>query len=103
MLLEEKDSKIANLSKLAVKPLITKVTESHINTDNIDIKINSECLNSFGIVISNASAKWTNTQTCNTLKNINLNIKPGRLVAIIGPVGAGKVHKICINDYLYKS
>jgi len=103
MLLEEKDSKIANFSKFAVKPLITKDTESDIIIDNIDIKKNSECLNSFGIVISNASAMWTDNQTCNTLKNINLNIEPGRLVAIIGPVGAGKVHKICINDYLYKS
>jgi len=102
MLLEEKNSKIENISKFAVKPLINKVIESDINLENIDIKKNSECLNSFGIVISNASAKWTNNQTCNTLKHINLNIIPGQLVAVIGPVGAGKVNKICINDYLYK-
>lgn len=45
----------------------------------------------FGIVISNATAKWTSAQMENTLENINLTVKPGRLVAVIGPVGAGKV------------
>jgi ATP-binding cassette, subfamily C (CFTR/MRP), member 4 len=49
-------------------------------------------LNNFGIVMSNASAKWTNAQIDNTLENINLTVTPGRLVAIIGPVGAGKVY-----------
>lgn len=101
MLLEEKDSKIPNLSKSAVKPLTIGVIKSDIITDNIDIKKNTECLNSFGIVISNASAKWTDIQACNTLENINLNIIPGRLVAIIGPVGAGKVHKIIMNKLFY--
>lgn len=97
MLLGEKDSEIPNLSKSAVKPLTIGVIKSDIITDNIDIKKNTGCLNSFGIVISNASAKWTDVQACNTLENINLNIIPGRLVAIIGPVGAGKVHKIIMN------
>lgn len=44
-----------------------------------------------GIVVSNATAKWTDAQTENSLENINLTVKPGRLVAVIGPVGAGKV------------
>jgi len=48
--------------------------------------------NNFGIVISNASAKWTDAQIDNTLENINLTVTPGRLVVIIGPVGAGKVY-----------
>lgn len=51
-------------------------------------------LSNFGIVMSNASAKWTDAQIDNTLENINLTVKPGRLVAIIGPVGAGKVYLI---------
>jgi ATP-binding cassette subfamily C (CFTR/MRP) protein 4 len=45
-----------------------------------------------GIVISNATAKWTDAQTENSLENINLNVRPGRLVAVIGPVGSGKVY-----------
>lgn len=44
------------------------------------------------MVISNATAKWTDTQTDNTLENINLTVRPGQLVVIIGRVGAGKVY-----------
>ncbi|XP_025200376.1 probable multidrug resistance-associated protein lethal(2)03659, partial [Melanaphis sacchari] len=46
--------------------------------------------NTFGIDVSNATAKWIPNQPDNTLNNINLSIRPGRLVTIIGPVGAGK-------------
>jgi len=42
-------------------------------------------------VVSNVTARWTDSQTDNTLENINLTVRAGRLVAIIGPVGAGKV------------
>lgn len=45
----------------------------------------------FGIVISNATAKWAVDQSENSLENINLTVGPGQLVAITGPVGAGKV------------
>jgi len=51
----------------------------------------TEQLSNSRIVISNATAKWSDNQTDNTLDNINLTVRPGRLVAIIGPVGAGKV------------
>lgn len=51
----------------------------------------NEQSNDLGIVISNATAKWTDSQTENSLENINLTVVPGRLVAIIGPVGSGKV------------
>lgn len=61
-----------------------------VNDD--DEKKDFQNLNSFGIVVSNATAKWTYNQPDNTLENINLNIEPGRLVAIIGSVGSGKVY-----------
>lgn len=48
-------------------------------------------MGNFGIVISNATAKWTDDQNENSLENINLTVGAGRLVAITGPVGAGKV------------
>jgi len=51
----------------------------------------TEQISNSGIVVSNATAKWSDTQTDNALDNINLTVKPGRLVAIIGPAGAGKV------------
>lgn len=43
-----------------------------------------------GIVISNIIAKWSGDSNENTLSNINAIVKPGRLVAVIGPVGSGK-------------
>lgn len=46
-----------------------------------------------GIIVSNVSAKWLPNQSDNTLNDVNLTVRPGRLVAIIGPVGAGKVYK----------
>lgn len=43
-----------------------------------------------GIFIRNATAKWTESCVDNTLTNITLNITPGQLLAVIGPVGSGK-------------
>lgn len=48
----------------------------------------------YDIVVSNVTAKWSEGQTENTLQKIKLTIRPGQLVAIIGPVGAGKVNII---------
>nr|CAD7259451.1 unnamed protein product [Timema shepardi] len=44
-----------------------------------------------GVTMSHVTAKWFSESVENTLTNINLTVKPGRLLAIIGPVGAGKV------------
>lgn len=45
------------------------------------------------IIISNATAKWSDSKVENSLDNINLTIEPSRLTAVIGPVGSGKVNK----------
>lgn len=52
------------------------------------------------IVISNASARWTDNDK--SLDDINLTITPGRLYAIIGPVGAGKVLLFFFKNILIK-
>ncbi|XP_022166683.1 probable multidrug resistance-associated protein lethal(2)03659 [Myzus persicae] len=44
----------------------------------------------FGVSFLNVTAKWAVSQVNNTLENINITATPNRLVAIIGPVGAGK-------------
>lgn len=46
--------------------------------------------NEKGIFLRNASAKWIKNFTENTLNTITMCVKPGRLTAVIGPVGAGK-------------
>lgn len=42
------------------------------------------------VKITNATAKWNEKYTENTLNNINLNLEKRKLIAVIGPVGAGK-------------
>lgn len=93
---KEKENQVENHSKLnkGQTANIRKLIISSDNTMSNNVRNNSETveLRNFGIVISDASAKWTDAQTENSLENINLTISPGQLVAIIGPVGAGKVH-----------
>ncbi|KAL5236136.1 hypothetical protein ACI65C_003546 [Semiaphis heraclei] len=89
LLREEKDKQPITQSKTT--NLLEKSSNGNGVTNNINGNLNdTEELSNFGIVISNATAKWSDTQTDNTLDNINLSVKPGRLAAIIGPVGAGK-------------
>jgi len=91
-LYEEKDSQVANRSKAekAANGVKRSIVINDQVTPNIQNDINEQ-LNDLGIVVSNVTAKWTDAQTENSLENINLTVSPGRLVAIIGPVGAGKV------------
>lgn len=94
---EEKDSQVANLSK-ADKAATTNGVDKciHENDDSPSSDVNNDDktlqLNDSGIIVTNATAKWTDSQIENSLENINLTVRPGRLVAIIGPVGAGKVN-----------
>ncbi|CAE1282648.1 ABCC4 [Acanthosepion pharaonis] len=46
--------------------------------------------NSKGLVIKDMSAKWDKELPQMTLKNISLILNPGELLAVVGPVGAGK-------------
>ncbi|XP_030756720.1 probable multidrug resistance-associated protein lethal(2)03659 [Sitophilus oryzae] len=42
------------------------------------------------LTLHNVSAKWSEDSSDETLHNISLNVNPGQLLAIIGPVGSGK-------------
>ena len=50
-----------------------------------------------GIRVANITAKWTEDFPDNTLSNVSLDVKPGGLVAVIGPVGSGKVSYSCMK------
>ncbi|XP_065162919.1 probable multidrug resistance-associated protein lethal(2)03659 isoform X2 [Atheta coriaria] len=43
-----------------------------------------------GIFASQLTAKWLLDHTDNTLSNVTLEVRPGKLLAVIGPVGSGK-------------
>lgn len=43
------------------------------------------------IIMKNITASWTENTIANTLHNISIQIEPGKLYAIVGLVGAGKV------------
>ncbi|PSN47509.1 hypothetical protein C0J52_02251 [Blattella germanica] len=50
----------------------------------------ADIVNKVGIRVSNITAKWSEDLNEDTLTNVNLDVKPGGLVAVIGPVGSGK-------------
>ncbi|KAG8242932.1 hypothetical protein J6590_056498, partial [Homalodisca vitripennis] len=43
-----------------------------------------------GITVTNATARWTDLVSDDTLSRINLRVVPGKLTAVVGPVGSGK-------------
>ncbi|XP_046973503.1 ATP-binding cassette sub-family C member 4-like isoform X1 [Vanessa cardui] len=43
-----------------------------------------------GVRLKHANAKWIVSHAENTLTDLSLTVKPGKLIAVIGPVGAGK-------------
>lgn len=43
------------------------------------------------VEIRDVSASWTGDPNMLALKNISMRLRKGKLCAIIGPVGAGKV------------
>ncbi|CAI6361191.1 unnamed protein product [Macrosiphum euphorbiae] len=89
LLREEKDKR--PISQKNTTTLLEKSSNGIEMPNNNSSKQNdTEQLSNSSIVVSNATAKWSDNQTDNTLENINLTVRPGRLVAIIGPVGAGK-------------
>lgn len=47
------------------------------------------------IRVTSITAKWTNILSENTLTGVSLDVRPGGLVAVIGPVGSGKVNYEC--------
>lgn len=42
------------------------------------------------ISLKNASTRWFPYEEEDTLKNLNINVKPGELIAVVGQVGSGK-------------
>ncbi|KAK0158239.1 hypothetical protein PV328_009270 [Microctonus aethiopoides] len=56
--------------------------ESQIHTVNED--------DNKSVILEGVNAKWLESDNEDTLQNININIKAGQLIAVVGQVGAGK-------------
>ncbi|XP_060849436.1 ATP-binding cassette sub-family C member 4-like isoform X2 [Rhopalosiphum padi] len=90
LLREEKDERSITQMKTKNGFENAKLNDGNTVSNNIINQDGTEQSNDFCIVVSNVTAKWTESQNDNTLENINLTVKHGHLIAIIGPVGAGK-------------
>lgn len=60
--------------------------------ENVPLTQSSLTVKGISIAMKNINASWTTTAIVNTLHNINIQIKERKLYAIVGPIGAGKVH-----------
>lgn len=67
-----------------------KERESTSKIDEQSVVSGSSKLGEKAVCIKNATAKWTEASMENTLTNLNLTVKTGQLLAVIGPVGSGK-------------
>jgi ABC-type bacteriocin/lantibiotic exporter with double-glycine peptidase domain len=82
--------------------LLLNELKRHKNEDGIELKPGHVTkLPAGSIVMRNAEYRWNEEDEKPILHDINLNVKPGELIAIVGAVGSGKVgNRINANLYL---
>ncbi|XP_073845798.1 probable multidrug resistance-associated protein lethal(2)03659 isoform X2 [Musca autumnalis] len=66
------------------------LVEQNAEKQPLVVNLTHDTLSEAGIRISNVKSKWDPSMPEYTLDNVNLHVRPGTLVAIIGPVGSGK-------------
>lgn len=52
------------------------------------------------VELNEVTANWRNDSCTNTLSQIDLKITSGKMFAVVGPVGSGKVRKLCAVKWL---
>lgn len=68
------------------KALLNGNSALHKSMTNVDPEKTN-----YGLILKSVQAKWNPESTQLTLDKINFSVSKGQLLAIIGPVGAGKV------------
>ena len=74
---------------LREEPLITNPENPIMNVENGDV------------VFNNVNFKYVETAEKNTLENINLNIKSGQFIGVLGGTGSGKTSLVNLISRLY--
>lgn len=74
-----RDNKTENIENGSIKDVKDEIKPELAQNDRIK-----------GITIKNVTAKWSESSTDNTLSNISMELRPRKLIAVIGPVGSGK-------------
>ena len=72
------------------RSMIYKKTQDGIQENNKINNTTESDVNNGTITIENATAKWLASEKNDTLKQINIDVKTGELIAIVGQVGSGK-------------
>ncbi|CAH1248177.1 ABCC4 [Branchiostoma lanceolatum] len=70
--------------------LLEEVDDPKASSTNGVISVTSPQDAGCSVILDKVKAKWAGDSEQLTLKNITLKLKPGQLLAVIGPVGSGK-------------
>ncbi|XP_066904292.1 multidrug resistance-associated protein 1 isoform X2 [Halyomorpha halys] len=77
------------LSNMIQASVSVKRIDNFLNNEDLDPEIVDNNKEENPLIIENATFSWSNDEEP-TLKNINIKVKEGSLVAVIGDVGSGK-------------
>jgi ABC-type transport system involved in cytochrome bd biosynthesis fused ATPase/permease subunit len=76
---------------------LTRLDELLLKEELVDKRIKLEEDDKIAVQIDDLNFSWMANEGFG-LKNFSMKVKKGEFVAIVGPVGSGKV-KICINNH----
>ncbi|XP_065205465.1 multidrug resistance-associated protein 1-like [Planococcus citri] len=91
---------VLKLPFYSISPMVSNLVQSRVSIKRINKFLNSEDLNNWNsvthddrseaLVIEHGTFSWVGNEPLPTLRDINVKINQGALVAVVGPVGSGK-------------